>query len=719
MTWAVTISEADPWSVTVTNSITAAEVLAALKTVDGTGSGLDADLVRGVTPGALGLDLLARATLTAGALLYGAVGAVTAASLPLGSVNQVLTAGATAPQWSSSLDLAGTIRAKPSGTAGIQLDPNAATGDFTARLSPVNLTADRRHLLPNVDGTVHVRTLTGTANEITVTNGDGLSAAPTFSLPTALTFTGKTITGGTFTLPTLSITDSALTIQGSTTSKTITFEADTQAAAAGFVFDVGAQTASRRVTVQTLAAAAWVAAAGQAAFVAGRVAYGGTNGPLIDSAQLTFTTAGSASLTIGNGSADAFNFYNGAAVTAHVFQIAGVSQAQIRSVTTGIVRITNGGASATTAEFNTVNQSLSLPAATGTALTVSSTTNSVTPTANSVYLYGGIGIAGNVIADGQVIARAQNFASWRDTTPTRAGSFGHNSPATGIRNETTLSHYNGAAWADIVRSTETGWTFVPTALVVTVSCTTAASSVSTGAIVCAGGIGVAKQLNVGATSSITQTGASLQPVLNLNNLQAAAAGVGPYLQFQGDAAVAPMAAIVAEWTAASNADAHLDFYNRQTGTQFRRLRLTNTGHLLLGSTTDNAVLGLTAGTVTADTPVIWGTQTWNSGASTFTGWRLNVTDTASAAASLLLDLQKSATSQFSVTKSGEVNALTEYRVNGTRVVAARKTGWSTWTGTATRTSFDTSTATLANVAQALKALIDDLHQTAGHGLIGT
>ena len=42
------------------------------------------------------------------------------------------------------------------------------------------------------------RTLTGTAAEITVTNGDGAAGAPTLSLPTALTFTGKTITGGTY-----------------------------------------------------------------------------------------------------------------------------------------------------------------------------------------------------------------------------------------------------------------------------------------------------------------------------------------------------------------------------------------------------------------------------------------------------------------------------------------------------------------------------------------
>jgi hypothetical protein len=43
------------------------------------------------------------------------------------------------------------------------------------------------------------RTLTGTAAEITVTNGDGVSGDPTISLPAAITLTGKTVTGGTFT----------------------------------------------------------------------------------------------------------------------------------------------------------------------------------------------------------------------------------------------------------------------------------------------------------------------------------------------------------------------------------------------------------------------------------------------------------------------------------------------------------------------------------------
>lgn len=66
-----------------------------------------------------------------------------------------------------------------------------------------------------------------------------------------------------------------------------------------------------------------------------------------------------------------------------------------------------------------------------------------------------------------------------------------------------------------------------------------------------------------------------------------------------------------------------------------------------------------------------------------------------------------------------VNSLTEYQVAGTRVVNTRKTGWATATGTATRTTFDTATVTTAQLAQRVKALIDDLHGTAGHGLIGT
>jgi len=60
----------------------------------------------------------------------------------------------------------------------------------------------------------------------------------------------------------------------------------------------------------------------------------------------------------------------------------------------------------------------------------------------------------------------------------------------------------------------------------------------------------------------------------------------------------------------------------------------------------------TSPTVTASTPVFNGTQTWNSGAVTFTGLLLNITDTASATASLLGDWQVGGVSQFKVTKAG-------------------------------------------------------------------
>ena len=52
------------------------------------------------------------------------------------------------------------------------------------------------------------------------------------------------------------------------------------------------------------------------------------------------------------------------------------------------------------------------------------------------------------------------------------------------------------------------------------------------------------------------------------------------------------------------------------------------------------------------------TDTWNAGGTTFTGIGLNVTDTASAAGSLLIDLQVGGVSQFRVSKGGRITAQT-------------------------------------------------------------
>jgi len=58
-----------------------------------------------------------------------------------------------------------------------------------------------------------------------------------------------------------------------------------------------------------------------------------------------------------------------------------------------------------------------------------------------------------------------------------------------------------------------------------------------------------------------------------------------------------------------------------------------------------------AGTFTTDKKVLDLSVTWNNAAVTFTGWKLNVTSTASAAASLLVDWQLGGVTQYKFNKS--------------------------------------------------------------------
>jgi hypothetical protein len=62
-------------------------------------------------------------------------------------------------------------------------------------------------------------------------------------------------------------------------------------------------------------------------------------------------------------------------------------------------------------------------------------------------------------------------------------------------------------------------------------------------------------------------------------------------------------------------------------------------------------LTLGGATVTASSPVLDLSQTWDNGAVTFTGLKFNATDTASAAGSLLMDLQRNGASAFKIDKS--------------------------------------------------------------------
>lgn len=78
----------------------------------------------------------------------------------------------------------------------------------------------------------------------------------------------------------------------------------------------------------------------------------------------------------------------------------------------------------------------------------------------------------------------------------------------------------------------------------------------------------------------------------------------------------------------------------------------------IGSTTPNTgaftTLSANNGTLTSSSPAFTLAQTWNSAGVVFTALRANVTDTASNASSLLMDLQVGGSSRFSITKAGNV-----------------------------------------------------------------
>jgi hypothetical protein len=82
---------------------------------------------------------------------------------------------------------------------------------------------------------------------------------------------------------------------------------------------------------------------------------------------------------------------------------------------------------------------------------------------------------------------------------------------------------------------------------------------------------------------------------------------------------------------------------------------------LLGSTS------LTGDTLTASAPVLNLTQTWNSGAVTFTGIKFNATSTASATTSRLLDLQLDGQSSLYFQPSKAVSGVAYLTGSGTAV----------------------------------------------------
>lgn len=88
-------------------------------------------------------------------------------------------------------------------------------------------------------------------------------------------------------------------------------------------------------------------------------------------------------------------------------------------------------------------------------------------------------------------------------------------------------------------------------------------------------------------------------------------------------------------------------------------------------TTSAAIAG---GTVTTSTPMLDAAQTWNAAGEAFTGIKVDITNTASAAASKIVDLQVGGLSVLSVGKAGTLAMLGDLAINTNKFTVAGASG---------------------------------------------
>ena len=152
------------------------------------------------------------------------------------------------------------------------------------------------------------------------------------------------------------------------------------------------------------------------------------------------------------------------------------------------------------------------------------------------------------------------------------------------------------------------------------------------------------------------------------------------------------------------------------------LTLSDSGTLDLGGftltvpATGTAALLGTAQTFTAAQTINSTLKVGTTGSPSIGSPRLYVrgNSTSSDTFALVVD-NSSGTSVFTVQNNGTIGTAGDYRINNNLIVADERTGWTIPTGTQSRAGYNTATATLAQVAQTLYALLYDLKNW--HGLI--
>jgi len=132
---------------------------------------------------------------------------------------------------------------------------------------------------------------------------------------------------------------------------------------------------------------------------------------------------------------------------------------------------------------------------------------------------------------------------------------------------------------------------------------------------------------------------------------------GKTLTFNGSITLTGTDAQTYTFPTTSATIARTDAANTFTGVQTMTSPALTTPAIATGAVITEAVgtsaLVLTGNTQVTSFPVLSATQTWNAAGVAFTAWKLNVTNTASATASLLLDLQIGGSSLVSFDKFGQ------------------------------------------------------------------